>query len=1078
MLIKEYRIPLPMSVEEYKIAQLYMIQRKSKEESQGRNSGIEIVENKPYTDGPGGEGQYTKKIYHIAGHVPQYIKNVIPKSARSLHEEAWNAYPYARTKFSCEFVPRFVLDIESRYVADCGTQENIFNLSPEELAQREVVFLDVVTDRVDGEPLEEENPLLFRSDKTGRGPLKATWIKDEEWEHVFCAYKLCRVDFPFWGFQTRVERYANDYGIRKILVKAHRQAWVWQDSYHGLTIEDIRQLEYETQEMLQRLYAEEGTGTTPTNSVIPTPSPPRLDAIAKLESSSCLSQLSLTVSDSESEYFDANDYNDEEEDPHAFLYHDNNDHPKLISTNSADSAKSDDSHGHGRLLPSQKLLFIVFHGGTLLDMNTDTTKLADCQTLHQSLSNVINTLCPTYRNRIEIKLVQCPQVCADVVASLVGSLPSVGPDRWQNECLDHGYGLSGEVEIPFELIPVLTCQTAKYQEGLKTVCREANSVFNAYREEDSSFTHNQVTVIGDVVGSILAYDILCHSDEELDPGKSKPDNVCQSPGGRFDFLVDKFFSFGSPIGNLVLHRALQNKPVHPKKLVTQFYNLFYASSPGAVRIEPVLDGHFASFPPICIPRFNKSPYGAGTKYNINSFLERNHTFLQDPIHPINPSIATHDPTSTSASLVRPITTSSLGMSGVSEWWGTKRIDYALYYPEALRSFPSLILPALLHSSYWENYDVAAFVVQQVLGLDEALPSTPHITPRNTETDLLAAAQSASSANNTEKWLRRRTKLKVNNLNPNHRCFDTIYLEGQEQEIFAKFFYGPLDALSLVGEKVDISIMDPHPGGEYNFLGTQVTSQGGRINFKIPENYKFGTGLYPVKCTVRGDKSTAEGFMAVVPPGTECVVFSIDGSFTLNMSLMGRDAKIRPGAVEVVRLWQELGFVIIYITARPDLQKESVLEWLGTHNFPHGIVAFSDGISPTDLLKDKMEYLIRLKNECKLNIYAAYGSSKDINVYQSAGIPLSKMYIVKPKNPKRKHQLDDVFTIDYETYGSHLTMLRQLMKRRASSTLKVPHLTFKEQKETSPILVTSRRISKDRRDSTSQIGGSRNVISEQ
>ena len=54
------------------------------------------------------------------------------------------------------------------------------------------------------------------------------------------------------------------------------------------------------------------------------------------------------------------------------------------------------------------------------------------------------------------------------------------------------------------------------------------------------------------------------------------------------------------------------------------------------------------------------------------------------------------------------------MSGVSEWWGTKRIDYALYYPEALRSFPSLVLPALLHSSYWENYDVAAFVVQQVL----------------------------------------------------------------------------------------------------------------------------------------------------------------------------------------------------------------------------------------------------------------------------------------------------------------------------------------------------------------------------
>ena len=62
-------------------------------------------------------------------------------------------------------------------------------------------------------------------------------------------------------------------------------------------------------------------------------------------------------------------------------------------------------------------------------------------------------------------------------------------------------------------------------------------------------------------------------------------------------------------------------------------------------------------------------------------------------------------------------------------------------------------------------------------------------------------------------------------------------------------------------------------------------------------FQLGTGLYPIKCTVRGDKSCAEGFMAVVPHETECVVFSIDGSFTLNMSLMGRDAKIRPGAVE-------------------------------------------------------------------------------------------------------------------------------------------------------------------------------------
>ena len=39
MLIKEYRIPLPLTVEEYRIAQLYMIAKKSKQESKGADSG-------------------------------------------------------------------------------------------------------------------------------------------------------------------------------------------------------------------------------------------------------------------------------------------------------------------------------------------------------------------------------------------------------------------------------------------------------------------------------------------------------------------------------------------------------------------------------------------------------------------------------------------------------------------------------------------------------------------------------------------------------------------------------------------------------------------------------------------------------------------------------------------------------------------------------------------------------------------------------------------------------------------------------------------------------------------------------
>lgn len=50
------------------------------------------------------------------------------------------------------------------------------------------------------------------------------------------------------------------------MVRAHRQAWCWQDEWYGLTIEDIRQLELETQlalatKMAQFSQAEEATET-------------------------------------------------------------------------------------------------------------------------------------------------------------------------------------------------------------------------------------------------------------------------------------------------------------------------------------------------------------------------------------------------------------------------------------------------------------------------------------------------------------------------------------------------------------------------------------------------------------------------------------------------------------------------------------------------------------------------------------------------------------------------------------------------------------------------------------------------
>ncbi|XP_075835202.1 membrane-associated phosphatidylinositol transfer protein 2 isoform X7 [Microtus pennsylvanicus] len=267
MIIKEYRIPLPMTVEEYRIAQLYMIQKKSRNETHGQGSGVEILENRPYTDGPGGSGQYTHKVYHVGMHIPGWFRAILPKAALRVVEESWNAYPYTRTRFTCPFVEKFSIDIETFYKTDTGENNDVFSLSPVEKNQLITDIIDIVKDPVPpSEYKTEEDPKLFQSIKTHRGPLSDNWIQEYKKRllPIMCAYKLCKVEFRYWGMQSKIERFIHDTGLRRVMVRAHRQAWCWQDEWYGLTMENIRELEREVQLMLSRKMAQyaENEGTS------------------------------------------------------------------------------------------------------------------------------------------------------------------------------------------------------------------------------------------------------------------------------------------------------------------------------------------------------------------------------------------------------------------------------------------------------------------------------------------------------------------------------------------------------------------------------------------------------------------------------------------------------------------------------------------------------------------------------------------------------------------------------------------------------------------------------------------------
>ena len=91
------RIVLPITVDQYKIAQLYTVATLSLETA-GNGAGMEVLRNEPFRDDITGQrGQYTWKKIHIGNRLPGWMGWVIPQKWLVLDEHSWNCYPQCRT---------------------------------------------------------------------------------------------------------------------------------------------------------------------------------------------------------------------------------------------------------------------------------------------------------------------------------------------------------------------------------------------------------------------------------------------------------------------------------------------------------------------------------------------------------------------------------------------------------------------------------------------------------------------------------------------------------------------------------------------------------------------------------------------------------------------------------------------------------------------------------------------------------------------------------------------------------------------------------------------------------------------
>uniref|UniRef100_A0AAZ3QGE3 DDHD domain-containing protein n=1 Tax=Oncorhynchus tshawytscha TaxID=74940 RepID=A0AAZ3QGE3_ONCTS len=489
--------------------------------------------------------------------------------------------------------------------------------------------------------------------------------------------------------------------------------------------------------------------------------------------------------------------------------------------------------------------------------------------------------------------------------------------------------------------------------------------------------------------------------------------------GRFDFEVADFFLFGSPLG-LVLALRKTVIPVldvaQLRPACQQVYNLFHPADPSASRLEPLLEKKFHLLPPFNVPRYTRFPLGDGNSALLGEHTGMRSSFKRLMFLPFQGCVlGCFCPSAPMPPHPYPCIPSHRAVA--ARWWGTKRMDFALYCPDALTAFPTVALPHLFHASYWESTDVVSFLLRQVMR---------HENSSILELDGKEVSEFTPSKPR-EKWLRKRTHVKIRNVTANHRVNDAVFTEDGQQIVTGRFMYGPLDMVTLTGEKVDIHIMTQPPSGDWVYFDTELTNSSGRVYFIIPESKRLGVGVYPVKLVVRGDHTFADSYLTVLPHGTEFVVFSIDGSFAASVSIMGSDPKVRAGAVDVVRHWQDLGYLIVYVTGRPDMQKQRVVAWLSQHNFPHGIVSFCDGLVH-DPLRHKANFLKSLM-EAHMKIFAGYGSTKDISVYTSIGLSPSQIYIIG--RPSKKMQAQCQFIT--EGYATHLSQLEYNQRSRPPKT---------------------------------------------
>lgn len=145
-------------------------------------------------------------------------------------------------------------------------------------------------------------------------------------------------------------------------------------------------------------------------------------------------------------------------------------------------ASAKPTHGEGAGSSSDGVLFILLHGGSILDTGQDpvASKNADVSTLVSTFNQIATAHYPSATGRLFVRLVPCPPVCSDALTLLI-SLYSGG---FESVSASVDGAVAMRENFPLSALALFATSSPHYQDVLTVAARRANAVYDDFLRSD------------------------------------------------------------------------------------------------------------------------------------------------------------------------------------------------------------------------------------------------------------------------------------------------------------------------------------------------------------------------------------------------------------------------------------------------------------------------------------------------------------------------------------------------------------------------------------------------------------------